>query len=345
MTSTPRPSVSARADEAEPSLNDVVHGTRSAFQQMGRPLRGRTRFIIALAIVTSLLSLAGSFLLQPRYDTHITFFVDRASSKGSLPMGLAGLGSSLGISLDDQGTQPLAFYGWLATSDPVLRQLLLDTIPVGQQYRALEGKYGNTTWGQFIGDAEPGDSVKLAKAIKKLDDLISVSVDNTTSLLTVSVSGPTSPLAQWAANQIFQHVVDANTNTRQTRAAREVVFLEGQRKSASAELSRHEADLRRFYEKNRSFQLDPALIFQEARMKRDLSEAADAYLSISRSVRDAELRAVRDVPALTLIEGPVLPPKRSRPNRALLMALGLLLGGCVAYAVLWRRYRRFSDIE
>jgi uncharacterized protein involved in exopolysaccharide biosynthesis len=331
---TPHSSGAAGTSQSEPSLVTTVRRLRQALYVLTRPLVRHGRMLSAATALAGMLTVGLSFLVRNEYTSRVSFFVDRTGSR--LPSGLGSLGQQLGLR-DEEAGQPLEFYAWLASSEPVLSTILLDTVPVGARKGESHDPASATSWAQLLDEPPGRDSLAQARAVDKLRTHVRANTNLETSLVTITVSAPTRSLAMWLASRIFAELNEANTVTRQTRAGNEFQFLRKRQERAADELRSAEADLTTFYQKNRRFQDSPVLVFEEERLRRAVDLAREVYITLTRSAQDAELRAVRDIPALTLIEGPIVPVRRSKPHRLLLGFLGALLGFALTYTRAWWR--------
>ncbi len=336
MTASDAGGAPTAPSQPELSLAPFIAQLRRTLYVLGGPVRRHVSTLSSATVLAAGLALSLSFLMSEEYTSNVSFFVDRTSRRLNLPSGLAGLAQQVGLGEDEAG-QPLEFYGWLATSYHVLRTTLFDTVPQGARRGGSDRSASGTAWVQLFAEPYPLDTVAEARGVKRLRDHVRTTVDLRTSLVTIAVSAPTRRLAMWFAERIFAEVNEANTVTRQTRAGNELHFLRARQQHAAEELQSAEQALSSFYQQNRRFQDSPALVFEEERRKRAVDLAREVYLSLTRSAQDAELRAVRDIPALTLIEGPVVPIRRSKPRRLLLTVVGGLLGFALAYARAWFR--------
>ena len=252
----------------------------------------------------------------------------------ALPSGLASLGRSLGISDADEG-QPMDFYAWLATSEDVMKRVLMDTVPPELR---LEGREQlPLVWQQVLRKAAPADSVSLAKGVLRMRNQVSSEVNLTSSTVSLSAGAPTRPLARWLSVRIYGEVNKANTERRRTRASNELRFLRDRVANGATILREAESRLTAFYNANRQPTLAPSLRFEEDRLRRQVDLARDTYLSLAKSAQEAELRAVRDIPALTMIDGPTIPTRRSKPRRLLIAATAALLAVALGYLRTWYR--------
>ena len=334
MNATGHPGTSQSQDPQGQSLKPLLEGALATLQNALRPLRGQVMRVLAQVAAIAALALAATFLVETEYSSNAAFLVDRASSRASLPVGLAGIGEALGVSLDDASTQPLQYYAWLITSDQVLRTVLVDTVPAAMRRRSDRVTLGEqfcTVPLVVCPQLQFRDSVSMTKAIRWMRSKLSASVDLQTSLVNVSGSAPTRELAVFLVSRVILHANAANTAARRARADNERTFLMAREAEADQALRQIEDELRRFYEANRQFASSPTLAFEESRLKRKVDQATEAYVAVGRAARDAQLRAVRDVPAIAVVEGPILPDRKSSPKRLLVLIAALALGFGFAY--------------
>lgn len=317
------------------SIRDGLARASAIFDVFVLPFRRYPWLIFGVAGLTAAISFLGTLLMRTEFRSTATFFVDRTKPAASLPAGLASLGRSLGLG-DGDDAQPLEFYAWLARSDDVLKAVLNDTVP-----RALRIPRGDsldgTVWYQLLRKPHPVDSVKLAEGLAMVRQRLRTGVDLSTSTITVTAPGPTRELAMWNAQRVFSAVNEASTTRRTTRARNELDFLRERTREAESTLRASEAALAAFYETNRQSVLPPFLRFEEERRRRKVDISRDAYLGLTKSVQEVELRAVRNIPALSLIDGPTVPIRQSKPRRLLLTILGGLFGLAIAYTIAWWR--------
>lgn len=290
------------------------------------------------ALIAAVATYAGSFLMTEEYRSSVTFFVDRSGRSVSLPAGLAAIGRSLGVGDMDEG-QPLDLYAWLASSDDVLHSVLSDTVPSSVRRTGV----GAAVWQQILDREAPSDSVKWARGLALLKQHVSADVMVTTGTIQITAGAPTRPLSRWLADRIFEEVNAVNTIRRRTRAGSELRFLRERERSASDSLRGAEARLTDFYSSNRQASLPPNLRYVEEQLRRHVDLERELYLSLAKSAQEAEMRAVRDIPALTVISGPTMPLKRSKPQRLLLTVLAGLLGSALAFGYAWWREANLSS--
>jgi len=116
---------------------------------------------------------------------------------------------------------------------------------------------------------------------------------------------------------------------RRRHASAERQFLEERWKALRDSLDTHEDGLRRFYERNRQV-TSPQLQFEEVRLKREVDLVQTVYAQISTQLEQARIQEVRDTPAISVIDPPVEPVRRSSPRLTLLLFTGGVLGAAFA---------------
>ena len=319
------------------SLAPVVRDLIDRADVLRRLALRNWRLILGAALAAAFAAYAGSFLIAEEFRSSVTFFVDRSGRSISLPSGLASLGRSLGVGDLDEG-QPLDFYAWLATSDGVLRSILADTVPADVR----RPDRGADVWSQVLNRDAPVDSVKWARGLAVLREKIGAEVVTTTGTVNITAGARTRPLSRWLAQRVFESVNVLNTERRRSRASNELHFLRARERAASDALRESEGALTAFYSANRQSPLPPNLRNIEDRLRRQAELSRELYLSLAKSAQDAEIRAVRDIPALTVIAGPTMPVRRAKPRRLLLAALAGFLATALAFGISWWREAQVS---
>jgi len=285
----------------------------------------RRRIVVGIPLLAALLAAGTSLLLPPAFTATVTF-VPEVSSRGRLPSELTGLASQFGIAIGSEASQSPRFYAEVVKSRELLERTLLSQYPNPSDEKTtadsvtllhvLRGTSGNST-----------DSVE--KGFERLGKLIAVSVDNQTGIVTLSVDAPYPTLAAAVANRLVEYLNDFNTRNRQSQARERRKFIERRIEDGQRELRSAEEDLRTFYERNRSWQQAPQLVFEEGRLRRQVDIRQQVYLTLRREYETARIQEVNDTPVITVIDSAVPPSKRSKPRRKVILLLALCLGGIV----------------
>jgi uncharacterized protein involved in exopolysaccharide biosynthesis len=289
----------------------------------------RRRTVIGVPVIAAFLAVGISFLVRPKY-TGTTSFVPEARSQGTVPTGLAGLAGQFGIAIGTGGSESPEFYADVATSRGILNRLLL-------------GQYANPRGTSLPGDSAPllhilraggrNGADSLERAARKLAGLLSVHVDDQTSIVTMNATLPYPELAAAVANRLVTYLNEFNTETRQSQARERRRFTEQRVAAGDQDLREAEEALKRFYEANRSWQQSPQLVFEEGQLHRQVELRQELDLTLRREYEGARIEEVNDTPVITVIDTAIVPQRKSSPKRKLWGLVAFALAGVIA--VFW----------
>lgn len=291
-----------------------------------RTARTRWKVLAGFVLLGSMMAGIVAFFLPSYYRANAAFQAE-AGQSAQLTGGLAGLASQ--ISNLPLGSQSNAqFFADLLTTDDVLRRVAGTTFRVEQTSVPLPTIYA------FNRQSEP---LRTYNTVRKLRKALSVDVNIRTGVVRFSVEARTAELAQALAETVLVALNGANIELRQGRAAAERAFTSGRAKAAREDLDSAEQTLAAFYQQNRVITNSPNLQMQEAKLKRAVDMAQQLYVQLRIQEEQAAIQEVRNTPALSVIDPPLLPVKRSWPKRARSVALGGLLGFVIALALIHSR--------
>jgi uncharacterized protein involved in exopolysaccharide biosynthesis len=291
--------------------------------ELANTLLRRRRLVLGLPVATAFVTAVVSLIVPPTY-TATTAFVPEAATGNRIPAGVSGLASQLGISLGGEATQLPQFYAQVLQSREILDRILLSRYP---DPRAEHNPPDSTSLLAILeveGDSR-ADSLHAGR--EQLADLMSVSVDRQTGIVTLNVDSRYPELAAAVANKFIEYLNDFNAQTRQSQARERRRFVEGRIQTAEQELRRAEEDLKSFYERNRTWQQSPQLVVEEDRLRRQVQLRQEVYLTLNREYETARIEEVNDTPVITVIDRAIPPEKKSKPKLRLLVILAFVLGG------------------
>ena len=278
--------------------------------------------VLGLPFLAALLTGALSLLIPPKF-TATTTFVPEIRPQRALPSGLIGLAGQLGVSLGAEASQSPRFYAEVVESRGLLERVLLSRFDNPRSSRIVDDSV--TLLGLLqLGGRDSADSVE--RGVRRLRRLIDVSVDNQTSIVTVRTDARSPSLAAAVANRLVEYLNDFNTRTRQSQARERRRFVEQRVADGEHDLRVAEEDLRGFYERNRSWQQSPQLVFDEGRLRRQVEVRQEIYLTLKREYETARIEEVNDTPVITVVDPAVPPQRRSSPKRSVLVLMAFVLG-------------------
>ncbi len=278
---------------------------------------------LLLAFATGIVSL----FVRPTYTATTTFVPEASPQPGRLSAGLAGLASQFGVSFGADASKSPKFYAQVLRSRELMEHVLLGKYMDPRRQPTVPTDSATLLSILGVNGRDSADS--LARAVRKLDDLVAVNVNGSTGIVSLSVDAFYPGLAAAVANRFVDYLNAFNTQYRQSQAREERRFVEQRLADGERGLRDAEEDLRAFYERNRSWQQSPQLTFGEGRLRRQVEIRQELYLTLNREYETARMQEVNDTPVITVIDSATAPVRKSRPKRVLLVTIALVLGGMV----------------
>ncbi len=282
----------------------------------------RWRIAAGVPLAAVLATLAISFLV-PRTFTATTTFIAQSAPRTQLPAGLSAIAGQLGVSLGSDGARSPRFYAQLATSRELMERVLLARYADPRTTARVSDSVSLLA----LLDVEGHDlRDSLDDGIKALRRRLAVRPDLQTGMVHLRVDAHSPELAAAVATRFIENLNEFNAKTLQSQARERRRFVEGRLADAERELRGAEEQLRAFYERNRSWQQAPQLMFEEGRLRRQVEIQQDVYLTLRREYEAARIDEVNDTPLITVIDIAAAPSEPSSPRRGILASLALLLG-------------------
>jgi len=155
----------------------------------------------------------------------------------------------------------------------------------------------------------------LDAVIRKLKSATKVDFDALSQLVTLQTVSCSPELAAAILQQYLDIVQRFSVQTLKSQASAAREFAEKRSQELNSELSGAEDALTRFYKQNRTYTQSPVLLQEEARLKRQVNMLESTYLTVRTDYERARLDEARDLPAITVIEPPAPPGRKSWPVR------------------------------
>ncbi len=291
----------------------------------------RWRLLLLVPFVAALIMAIVSFFVPSKFTATSTF-VPEIRGQTRMPTGLgslAGLASQFGVSVGADPSQSPRFYAKVAESREILERILLTRF----LRPSANGSADSATLLVLFGVKGRDRSDSLYRGLKKLRRQLSVSVDNQTNVVTISVETSDGQLAASVTNKLVAQLNEFNSQVRRSQARERRIFVENRVTEGEKELRHAEQALKTFYERNRSWQQSPQLVYEEGRMRREVEIRQEVYVTLQREYETARIEEVNDVPLITVIDAAVRPAVRSWPKRAFLVILTGALAAIASF--LW----------
>jgi uncharacterized protein involved in exopolysaccharide biosynthesis len=286
-----------------------------ATENLLRDARTHWKLLLTLTLTGGLAGGATAIVLPSYYQSGGSFQAD-VPPQNSLSSGLAGFASQL-TNLPIGGQTNSQFLGDLLTTDAVLGRVARDSFMLNAKMTSLPMIYG---YGR--------DPARLSEynTVRQLRKAIRLDVSIRTGVVSFALEARTPELAKVLAESTLAALNAANIDLRQERAGAEQRFTSERAAAARLELDSAENALASFYQRNRVVGGSPVLQMEEAKLKRSVDMGQQLYVQLRLQEEQAAVQAVRNTPAISVINPPLLPVRRSWPKRRLAVVLGMALG-------------------
>jgi uncharacterized protein involved in exopolysaccharide biosynthesis len=285
-----------------------------------REVRQQWRSVALLALVGAGAGAITALFLPSYYRSGAAF---QAESAGPQLSGtLAGLASQVG-GFPFSGQSNAQLLGDLLTRDAVLRRVTKATFPWSGRMVPLADVYGY---------ANKPETLRDFYATERLRAALQVNVDSRTGVVRFEVEARSPELAEALAESTLAALNQANIALRQARAAAERAFTAERAEQARKDLAEAERAVAAFYQRNRVITGSPTLQMEEARLRRVVDMAQQVYVQLRLQEEQAAVQELRNTPAISVIDPPIVPVKRSWPKRRLAVLTGLLVALSVSFA-------------
>lgn len=292
--------------------------------------------ILGSAFVGAVLLVAVTLLLPASYTSRTSF---SPQSEGAAASNLAGLAQQFGVNVPTtDGSESPQFYVELLQT----RRLLAATVQTEYRVSVGEGETWTGNLVQFFDvDEDESTERQLEIAIEKLREKMATGVGPETGVVTLGITMRWPDLSRQIAGRMLELVNQFNVELRQTQAAAEREFLDERIVQARQDLQAAEDSLRRFLERNRSYQNSPQLRFEYERLERRVTLQQQVYASLAQSYEQAKIEQVRNTPVITVVDPAEEPARPDSRSLALRGGLGIVLG--VMAGVTWAFLGQFMN--
>lgn len=172
------------------------------------------------------------------------------------------------------------------------------------------------------------------QAYEKLGELVQMSKDNRTGIVTVTAETTQPELSAQVATQMVSALARYNATQRKTALAEVERFLAEKLEGSADELHESEEALAQFQSRNRNYvgADDPELARDLGRLERDLELKTATYMTLNQQYLLARIEAQKEVPSFQFLDRPRPATTKSGPHRirgtlAAAFATALLLVG------------------
>lgn len=179
-------------------------------------------------------------------------------------------------------------------------------------------------------------SEEVDRALKSIKGKVSVSVNDESGLMSISVTASEPRLSADLVESFTDHLSSRVREIRTQKIRERLDFIEQRFQEAEQELEAAEDRLAQFLERNQN-PTTATLRFRRDRLQRQVSFKEQLYSDIQSQLTKTRLELQRRQPVLTIVEEPVPPLQRSWPSRTLIVLVSLFFGLALGVGIVLMR--------
>lgn len=326
--------------------------------QLAKTLWNGRKTVIISVVAGTIIGLAIA-LLSPKAYTVSTTMVPQVSSKQSSLGGLSSLAAMAGFNLDmGGGAGPLSpvIYPQIINSVPFQLELMntpftfsevskpvsiyeyytevakpgvlsqIKKYTIGLPFVILKAFRGEPEENSTGGDKLITLTLEQEKILKKLAENVSLDANSKEGYLTLSVTMPEAYTAAEVALKAQEMLQRYITEFKIAKAADQLRFIEERFEEKKAEFETAQKRLASFRDRNRNVSSALART-EEERLQSEYNIAYNVYNELAKQLEQARIQVKEDTPVLSVVKPVVVPVKKSKPNRPLILVIWVFLGG------------------
>lgn len=314
-----------------------------------------TKSIIAGAIIGLIIA-----IVTPKEFTATTTIVPQTSSSTKLG-GLSSLAAMAGFNLDNMGSSGEALsplvYPQIVSSVPFQLDLMNTTftftkvnhaVSLYEYYAEIEkpsvlslvSKYTIGLPGVILsamkGDADQkittGDKGPISLS-KKQEDVrkiisrnVSITLDSKQGYITIQSTFPEALLAAQVADRARELLQKYITSFKIEKASDKLAFIEDRYTEKKKDFEKAQEKLARFRDQNHNVSSMLART-EEERLQGEYSVALNVYNELAKQLEQAKIQVKEETPTFSVVQPSVIPDKKSKPNRPMILMVFIFLGG------------------
>ena len=291
---------------------------------------------LLLALVAGFLAAIYTLTLPNLYRAEVRLLpVESKGSGGSLG-GLASTAAAFGLSVPTGDGSDANFVDVL--NSRWLREQLLNT---NFNFHANYWRFGSWKLEKkrlldFL------EAKNMDQGIRALGPIYSSSRDLKSNVISISAETASPELSLAIVQQATKLLESFNREKGRTRGGAKAAFAERRLAEGRVELDEAEGAFRRFLEANRNFQAssDPSVHLRGTRLEAEFRLRQQLVASIAMNREQALLEEKNDIPILNILDPGNLPIEKSKPVRATIVLLTMMLVGTGSWIWLNRNWVR-----
>lgn len=349
------------APETKPAIPTPVNDDEIDLLALAKTVWNSRKLIIKTTIAGGILGLIVA-LVSPKEYTATTTIVPQTSSSNKLG-GLSSLAAMAGFNMDNLGNQTEALsplvYPQIVSSAPFLLDLM------NAQYTFSDVSHPVSLYEYYTDIAKPGvlSLVKkytlglpgvIISALKgeqkellnpgekqtgpiqlsskqndiknMLDDQVTVTLDSKQGFITLETSFPEALLSAQVADQACKLLQKYIIEFKIQKASSKLDFIEGRYQEKKKDFEKAQQNLARYRDQNKNVSSMIART-EEDRLQGEFSIALNVYNELAKQLEQTKIQVKEETPTFSVVQPAVVPIRKSKPNRPMILFISLFLGG------------------
>jgi uncharacterized protein involved in exopolysaccharide biosynthesis len=255
-----------------------------------------------------------SLLLPKYYRSTVVILPETNQSKLS---GLSNLATLAGVNVGGEVSLS-KLYPTIVTSEAVLKNVIY------QKYRTK--LFADSTDLIKIWDVDDKDPQLAYEAmLKSLRDGLEVSLDNKTSVLSISLLTREPQLSADIVNTVASELDVFVRTKRTTNASEQRKWIEGRLKEVKGDLEKSENALKNFRENNRRVSDSPQLLLEQERFIREVQINSTLYTELKKQYELTKIEEIKNIPIVNIMDAGRPAAKKEKPKRSSIVLVSLFL--------------------
>jgi hypothetical protein len=339
-------------------VNTTVHDDEIDLLELAKVIWNGRKTILKYILIAGSLGILIA-LLSPKEYTSSTTMVPQTSKSGGNLGGLSSLAAMAGFDIDptksSDALSPLV-YPQILTSGPFQLELMNSPftfsdvdhpVSIYEYYSeiaspgilSLISKYTIGLPGLILtaikSEDKKGPSVEngpIAFTIKQnnirklLESKINLNIDSKQGFLTLQACFHEPLLSAQVADQTRELLQKYITRFKVEKAADQLSFVEDRYQEKKKEYEKAQEHLARYRDQNRN--ISGAMAGTEVeRLHGEYSIALNVYNELAKQLEQAKIKVKEETPVFSVLEPAVVPNEKSKPKKAMIVAIWLFLGG------------------
>ncbi len=170
-----------------------------------------------------------------------------------------------------------------------------------------------------------------------LDDRVSLTVETKQGYLTLTVNMP-EPLAAAEVAQKAQQLLQAYIpRFRIEKSKAELDFIQERYNVAKAEAESYQYSVAVTADKYKDLTSNVPQV-SSARLQTKYNIANSVFLDLAKQLEQAKIQVNKDTPVFTIVEPVAIPTEKSKPSKAMILAIWFFLGAVIGCGVVYGKH-------